>query len=187
MRASGSETETGVSAVAGKDVDTGGSTVAMGGEQDDWMWVCVGWVVARLRGWERGECVVWFFFFCLVCDSSLMHVVCVCVLVVVDWLCLFFFFDVTLVSLFLIACLVCEVCLFVWIWYLTTCSVLLSCTWFCVSIVSSSLFLKISSSCVVEEEETEGAFRFRSKSARRLWHSGSVIVLVALVSFIAVM
>lgn len=31
LRASGSETETGVSAVAGKDVDTGGGTVAMGG------------------------------------------------------------------------------------------------------------------------------------------------------------
>ena len=31
---------------------------------------------------------------------------------VVDWFCLFFFFGVTLVSLFLIACLVCEVCLF---------------------------------------------------------------------------
>ena len=25
--------------------------------------LCGGWVVARLRGWERGECVVWFFFF----------------------------------------------------------------------------------------------------------------------------
>lgn len=47
---------------------------------------------------------------------------------VVDWFCLSFFFDVTLVSLFLIACLVCEVWIFVWIWYLTTCSVLLSCT-----------------------------------------------------------
>lgn len=80
------------------------------------------------------------FLFCLVCDSSLMHVVCVCVLVVVDWFCLSFFFDVTLVSLFLIACLVCEVCLFVWIWYLTTCSVLLSCTWFCVRILSSFFF-----------------------------------------------
>jgi len=36
-------------------------------------------------------------------DSSLRCVVCVCVLVVVDWFCL---------SFFLIACLVCEVCLF---------------------------------------------------------------------------
>ena len=34
-------------------------------------------------------------------DSSLRCVVCVCVLVVVDWFCLsFFFFGVTLVSLF---------------------------------------------------------------------------------------
>lgn len=31
LRSSGSETETGISAVAGKDVDTGGGTVAMGG------------------------------------------------------------------------------------------------------------------------------------------------------------
>ena len=54
----------------------------------------------------------------------------------------------------------------------------------CEHCLSSSLVLIISSSCVVEEEETEGAFRLRSKSARRLWHSGSVIVLV---SFIAVM
>ena len=61
-----------------------------------------------------GECVVWFFFFLFVslgCDSSLMHVVCVCVLVVVDWFCLSFFFSVTLVS-FLMVYLVCEVCLF---------------------------------------------------------------------------
>ena len=155
----------------------------MGGEQDDWMWVCVGWSRGVL--WlVRRECVVWFFFFCFVslgCDSSLGCVVCVCVLVVVDWFCLFFFFGVTLVSLFLMVYLVCEVCLFVWIWYLTTCSVLLSCTWFCVSIVSSSLFLIISSSCVVDEEETEGVFRLRSKSARRLWHSGSVIVLVSFI------
>lgn len=33
-------------------------------------------------------------------DSSLRCVVCVCVLVVVDWFCLSFFFGVTLVSLF---------------------------------------------------------------------------------------
>ena len=32
---------------------------------------------------------------------------------------------------------------------------------------------------MVEEEETEGVFRLRSKSARRLWYSGSVIVLVS--------
>ena len=31
MRASGSETETGMGTVAGKNVDTGGGTVAMGG------------------------------------------------------------------------------------------------------------------------------------------------------------
>ena len=31
MRASGSETETGMGAVAGNSVDTGGGTVAMGG------------------------------------------------------------------------------------------------------------------------------------------------------------
>ena len=31
LRASGSETETGMGAVASKDVDTGGGTVAMGG------------------------------------------------------------------------------------------------------------------------------------------------------------
>lgn len=55
------------------------------------MWVCVGWSRGVL--WlVRRECVVWFFFFPLVCDSSLMHVVCVCVLVVVDWFCLSFFF-----------------------------------------------------------------------------------------------
>ena len=34
----------------------------MGGEQDDWMWVCVGWSRGVL--WlVRRECVVWFFFF----------------------------------------------------------------------------------------------------------------------------
>ena len=53
------------------------------------------------------------------------------------------------------------------------CSAVLSCPWFCVSIVSSS--------CVVEEEETGGVFMFRSKSARRLWYSGSVIVLVSFI------
>ena len=88
-----------------------------------------GWVAGVLVG-ERGNvsCGFSFLFLSLVCDSSLMHVVCVCVLVVVDWFCLSFFFGVTLVSLFLMVCLVCEVCLFVWIWYLTTCSVLLSYT-----------------------------------------------------------
>ena len=45
-------------------------------------------------------------------------------------------------------------------------------------VLSVFLFLIISSSCVVEEEKTEGVFRLRSKSARRLWYSGSVIVLV---------
>lgn len=29
----------------------------------EYVGLCGGWVVARLRGWERGECVVWFFFF----------------------------------------------------------------------------------------------------------------------------
>jgi len=113
----------------------------MGGEQDDWMWVCVGWSRGVL--WlVRRECVVWFFFFVL----SLWGVILLSGVwfvfarsLVVDWFCLSFFFNVTLFS-FLMVCLVCEVCLFVWIWYLTTCSVLLSCTWFCVSIVSSSLF-----------------------------------------------
>lgn len=54
----------------------------MGGEQDDWMWVCVGWSRGVL--WlVRRECVVWFFFFCFVslgCDSSLGCMVCVCAL-----------------------------------------------------------------------------------------------------------
>lgn len=123
---------------------------------------------------------MWFFFFlwCVILLSCTWFVFARSL--VVDWFYLSFFFDVTLVS-FLMVYLVCEVCLFVWIWYLTTCSVLLSCTWFCVSIVSSSLFLIISSSCVVEEEETEGVFRLRNKSARRLWHSGSVIVLVSFI------
>jgi len=103
---------------------------------------------------------------------------------VVDWFCLSFFFDVTLVSLFLMVCLVCKVWIFVWIWYLTTYSSAVLYLTLCEHCLSSSLVLIISSSCVVEEEETEGVFRLRSKSARRLWHSGSVIVLV---SFIAVM
>ena len=99
---------------------------------------------------------MWFFFFVfpLVCDSSLMHVVCVCALVVVDWFCLSFFFDVTLVS-FLMVYLVCEVCLFLQVMMLDDllCSAVLHLV-LCEHCLSSSLVLIISSSCVVEEEET---------------------------------
>lgn len=78
-------------------------------------------------------------------------------------------------------CLVCKVWIFVWIWYLTTYSSAVLHLTLCEHCLSSSLVLIISSSCVVEEEETEGVFRFRSKSARRLWYSGSVIVLVSFI------
>lgn len=39
--------------------------------------LCGGWVVARLRGWERGECVVWFFFFGVTLVSLFDGVSCV--------------------------------------------------------------------------------------------------------------
>lgn len=73
------------------------------------MWVCV--AAGSWRGCvvgEAGMCRVVFLFCFWVLgglsyswsDSSLRCVVCVCVLVVVDWFCLSFFFGVTLVSLF---------------------------------------------------------------------------------------
>lgn len=66
------------------------------------MRVCVGWGRGVMLAGEAGMCrvVFLFSFWVLGCDSSLRCVVCVCVLVVVDWFCLSFFFGVTLVSLF---------------------------------------------------------------------------------------
>ena len=54
------------------------------------------WIVGLCARWwvSAGMCRV-VFLFCFVslgCDSSLRCVVCVCVLVVVDWFCLSFFF-----------------------------------------------------------------------------------------------
>lgn len=71
-------------------------------------WECVGWVAGCWWWVSAGMCRVVFLFCFWVLgglsyiwsDSSLRCVVCVCVLVVVDWFCLSFFFGVTLVSLF---------------------------------------------------------------------------------------